>query len=103
MPDDRSRRAAHSAPPGRRMRPMRWVICALVVLLAPAGARAGDFDVLRGAQPVGYASYSRRSGSYAGGLIGEEFDGADFRNIGQSEITTISGLSSIFDGIPLTN
>jgi outer membrane immunogenic protein len=85
------------------MRPMRWVICALVVLVAPAGARAGDFDVLRGAQPVGYASYTRWSGFYAGGLIGEEFDGADFRNIGQSEIQTISGLSSIFDGIPLTN
>ena len=82
---------------------MRWVICALVVLIAPAGARAGDFDVLRGAQPVGYATYTRWSGFYAGGTIGEEFDGADFRNIGQSEITTISGLSSIFDGIPLTN
>ena len=82
---------------------MRWVICALVVLIAPAGALAGDFDVLRGAQPVGYASYTRWSGFYAGGQIGEEFDGADFRNIGQSEITTISGLSAIFDGIPLTN
>ncbi len=82
---------------------MRWVICALVVLVAPAGARAGDFDVLRGAQPVGYASYTRWSGFYGGALIGEEFDAADFRNIGQSEITTISGLSSIFDGIPLTN
>jgi opacity protein-like surface antigen len=85
------------------MRPMRWVICALVVLLTPAGAHAGDFDVLRGAQPVGYASYTRWSGFYAGGLVGEEFDGADFRNIGQSEITTISGLSAIFDSIPLTN
>ena len=82
---------------------MRWVICALVVLLAPAGARAGDFDVLRGAQPVGYATYTRWSGFYGGGLIGEEFDAADFRNIGQSEIQTISGLSAIFDGIPLTN
>ena len=82
---------------------MRWVICALVVLLAPAGARAGDFDVLRGAQPVGYASYTRWSGFYGGGLIGEEFDGADFRNVGPPKSPTISGLSSIFDGIPLTN
>lgn len=82
---------------------MRWVICALVVLVAPTGARAGDFDVLRGAQPVGYASYTRWSGFYGGGLIGEEFDGADFRKVGGSEITTISGLSAGFDGIPLTN
>jgi outer membrane immunogenic protein len=85
------------------MRPMRWVICALVVLIAPAGARAGDFDVLRGAQPVGYASYTRWSGFYGGGLIGEEFDGADFRKVGGSEITTISGLDANFNGIPLTN
>jgi outer membrane immunogenic protein len=85
------------------MRPMRWVICALVVLVAPAGARAGDFDVLRGAQPVGYASYTRWSGFYGGGLIGEEFDAADFRKVGGSEITTISGLSAGFDGIPLTS
>ena len=82
---------------------MRWVICALVVLVAPAGARAGDFDVLRGAQPVGYASYTRWSGFYGGGLIGEEFEGADFRNVGASEITTIAGLSAGFDGIPLSN
>jgi outer membrane immunogenic protein len=85
------------------MRPMRWVICALVVLLAPSGARAGDFDVLRGAQPVGYASYTRWSGFYGGALIGQEFDAADFRNVGASEITTISGLSAGFDGIPLTS
>jgi opacity protein-like surface antigen len=85
------------------MRPMRWVICALVVLLAPAGARAGDFDALRGAQPVGYASYTRWSGFYGGALIGEEFDAADFRNVGASEITTIAGLSAGFDGIPLTS
>lgn len=82
---------------------MRWVICALVVLVAPAGARAGDFDVLRGAQPVGYASYTRWSGFYGGGLIGEEFDAADFRNVGASEITTISGLDAAFVGIPLAN
>jgi opacity protein-like surface antigen len=85
------------------MRPMRWVICALVVLIAPAGARAGDFDVLRGAQPVGYASYTRWSGFYGGGLIGQEFDAADFRNVGASEITTISGLDAAFVGIPLNS
>ena len=82
---------------------MRWVICALVVLAAPAGARAGDFDVLRGAQPVGYASYTRWSGFYGGGLIGQEFDAADFRNVGASEITTISGLDAAFVGVPLNS
>ena len=82
---------------------MRWVICALVVLVAPAGARAGDFDVLRGAQPVGYASYTRWSGFFGGGMIGQEFDAADFRNVGASEITTIAGLSAGFDGVPLSN
>ena len=82
---------------------MRWVICALVVLSAPTGARAGDFDVLRGAQPVGYAPYTRWSGFYGGALIGQEFDAADFRNVGASEITAISGLSAGFDGIPLTS
>jgi opacity protein-like surface antigen len=85
------------------MRPMRWVICALVVLLAPAGARAGDFDVLRGAQPVGYATYTRWSGFYGGALIGEEFDAADFRNVGASEITSIAGLSAGFDGVPIAS
>jgi len=85
------------------MRPMRWVICALVVLIAPGGARAGDFDVLRGAQPVGYGTYTRWSGFYGGGLIGEEFEGADFRNVGASEITTISGLDAAFVGIPLNS
>jgi outer membrane immunogenic protein len=103
MPDDRPRLAAHGAPTGRRMRPMRWVICALVVLVAPAGARAGDFDVLRGAQPVGYASYTRWSGFYAGGQIGEEFDGANFRNVAGASITTISGLDAGFSSIPLNN
>jgi len=82
---------------------MRWVICALVVLIAPTGAHAGDFDVLRGAQPVGYASYTNWSGFYGGGLIGEEFDGADFRNVGAAEITTIAGLDAGFDGIPIAS
>ena len=43
------------------------------------------------------------AGFTAAALIGEEFDAADFRNVGQSEITTISGLSAGFDGIPLSN
>jgi len=86
---------------------MRWVICALLTLVAPSGARAadlsGDFDALRGSQSVGYAHYTRWSGFYVGGQIGEEFDGANFSNVGLSEIQTISGLSAGFNGIPLTN
>ena len=86
---------------------MRWVICALLMLVPPSGAFAadlsGDFDALRGTQPVGYSHYPRWSGFYVGGQIGEEFDGADFTNIGLSEIQTISGLSAGFNGIPLTN
>jgi len=86
---------------------MRWVICALLTLAMPSGARAadlsGDFDALRGSQPVGYTHYQRWSGFYVGGQIGEDFNSVDFRGLGFSELETIAGLSSIFDGIPLTN
>ena len=86
---------------------MRWVICALLTLAMPSGALAadlsGDFDALRGAQSVGYAHYARWAGFYIGGQIGEEFDGANFTNVGLSEIQTISGLSAGFNGIPLTS
>jgi opacity protein-like surface antigen len=69
------------------MRPMRWVICALVVLLAPTGARAGDFDVLRGAQPVGYATYTRWSGFYGGVQGGDSSANVKFGK--SSEIASI--------------
>ena len=59
--------------------------------------------MLRGAQPVGYASYTNWSGFYGGGLIGYEFDAADFRNVGAAEITTIAGLDAGFDGIPMAS
>jgi outer membrane immunogenic protein len=71
------------------MRPMRWVICALVVLLAPAGARAGDFDVLRGAQPVGSPTYTRWSGFYVGGQAAYISGGADFGNATQPLVAYI--------------
>jgi outer membrane immunogenic protein len=81
---------------------MRRVICALVVLATPAAAFAGDFDALRGTQ-VGYATYQRWSGFYGGVQFGEEFDGANFTNIGSAELTTITTFSSIFDGVPITS
>jgi outer membrane immunogenic protein len=50
---------------------MRWVIRALVILALPSSAFAadlsGDFDVLRGTQPVGPARFANWAGYYAGG------------------------------------
>jgi opacity protein-like surface antigen len=50
---------------------MRWVFGAAIALvmllrLAPS-AWAGDFDVLRGSQPVGPATFTRWTGFYVGG------------------------------------
>jgi len=99
--------AAHGADGDGESRLMRWVICALLTLAVPSGTRAadlsGDFDALRGSQSVGYAHYTRWSGFYVGGQIGEDFDSVNFRNLGTPELTTIAGLSSVFSGIPLTN
>jgi outer membrane immunogenic protein len=49
---------------------MRWFITVLTVLALPASAFAGDFDILRGMQSVGYPNYYNWSGFYAGGQIG---------------------------------
>jgi outer membrane immunogenic protein len=50
---------------------MRWVIPALLMLALPSSAFAadlsGDFDVLRGSEPVGPARFTNWSGYYAGG------------------------------------
>ena len=79
---------------------MRWVICALVVLLAPTGARAGDFDVLRGAQPVGPGYFTNWSGFYVGGQVGFSDANADFKKSTQAPIadelrnTTLESLST---------
>ncbi|MGB7098059.1 MAG: outer membrane beta-barrel protein [Xanthobacteraceae bacterium] len=59
---------------------MRWVFCALVVLWLPSPAAAEDFDILRGSQPVGPATFTRWSGFYAGGQIGVSTASADFSN-----------------------
>jgi outer membrane immunogenic protein len=78
----RADRIAGRTKRGRKVRIMRSVICALVVLgsmigLAP-NARADDFDVLRGSQPVGPATFTRWSGFYAGGQFGYSSANTDF-------------------------
>lgn len=87
---------------------MRWIICALPDTCDAIRRTSGRSVwrlrcALRGAQSVGYAHYPRWSGFYVGGQIGEDFNSANFTNLGFSELNTIIGLSSIFSGIPLTN
>jgi opacity protein-like surface antigen len=67
---------------GRKGRLMRWLICAVVALgvvpaLAP-NAYAGDFDILRGSQSVGPATYTRWSGFYVGGQVGYSDGNTDY-------------------------
>ena len=59
---------------------MRWVVgVALLLALAPR-AFAGDYDILRGSQPVGPATFTRWSGFYVGGSYGWSDGNADFSN-----------------------
>jgi outer membrane immunogenic protein len=57
---------------------MRWVIGALVGLALAPSAYAGDYDILRGAQSVGPATFTRWSGFYVGGQFGYSDATADF-------------------------
>jgi outer membrane immunogenic protein len=57
---------------------MRWVVCAVVVLGLVRPASAADFDVLRGSQSVGLATYTNWSGFYAGGHAAYAVGGANF-------------------------
>jgi opacity protein-like surface antigen len=59
-------------------RQMRWVVCAVVVLGLARPALAQDFDVLRGSQSVGPASFTNWSGVYAGGQASYSNLNADF-------------------------
>jgi len=70
--------AARCAPKGMKGRPMRWVICTLLLLAFTPRALADDFDVLRGSQPVGPATFTRWSGFYFGGQIGYGDANVDF-------------------------
>jgi len=86
MLDDR---AALMRAKGMKGRPMRWVVCALVVLglASPAIAADLDFDILRGSQPVGPATFTRWSGFYFGGQIGYSDANADFSGATSSIIS----------------
>ncbi len=70
--------AARCAPKGMKGRPMRWVICTLLLLAFTPRALADDFDVLRGSQPVGPATFTRWSGFYFGGDFSFNNATADF-------------------------
>jgi outer membrane immunogenic protein len=59
-------------------RSMRWMICALFMLVLAPRASAADLDVLRGSEPVGPATYTRWSGFYFGGDVGYSNINADF-------------------------
>lgn len=66
---------------------MRWVIRALVILALPSSAFAadlsGDFDVLRGTQPVGPARFTNWAGFYGGGQFSYGDGNVNFANATQ--------------------
>src|SRR5580658_3735588 len=62
-----------------RARPMRWVICAVIVLALTPTAFAQDADdILRGTDTVGPAPFTKWSGFYFGGEAGYSSASADF-------------------------
>ena len=74
---------------------MRWVFCGLFALTLASPAAAADFDIpppgpaanydiLRGSETVGPATFTRWSGFYAGGQIGLSNANADFSDTTQS-------------------
>lgn len=70
-------------------RQMRWVICALVVLGFAPRAFAQDFDMLRGSQSVGPATFTNWTGFYVGGQWGYNDGSADFSNSTQAPIAYV--------------
>jgi len=78
---------------------MRWVICALVVLVPASSAFAQDFDVLRGSQTVGPATFLNWSGFYVGGQFSYSNATADFSKGTQAPIAYAlreTGLQNLF-------
>jgi len=63
---------------GMKGRPMRWVFWSLIVLGLTSPAVADDFGILRGAETVGPATYTRWSGFYFGGQVGYGNANANF-------------------------
>jgi outer membrane immunogenic protein len=74
-------------------------LCALVLLgLAPRAYAADigdDFDVLRGSQVVGPATFTRWSGFYLGGQIGYSNASADFGSSTQQPLANVLRSSSL--------
>jgi outer membrane immunogenic protein len=99
MPDDRARLAAPSGQltKGRQMRWVSWVVCALVVLTAAPRAFAQDFDILRGALPVGPALFTNWTGLYVGGQWGYSDSNADFTKATQAPIAYVLRDTAIED------
>jgi len=65
---------------------MRWVICALAMFVLAPRALADDFDYIRGAEPVGPATFTRWSGVYLGGQFGISAARADFSRATQTPV-----------------
>jgi outer membrane immunogenic protein len=74
---------------GRQMRWVSWVICALAVLAAAPCAFAQDFDILRGSESVGPATFINWTGFYFGGQLGYTDNNADFSNSTQAPIAYV--------------
>jgi outer membrane immunogenic protein len=91
MPDDRAQLAARGGQlmKGRQMRWVSWVICALAVLAAAPRALAQDFDILRGSESVGPATFTNWTGLYLGGHLGYTDTNADFSNSTQAPIAYV--------------
>jgi outer membrane immunogenic protein len=66
------------------MRWVGWVFCTLVALGSSAPAAADDFEILRGSETVGPATFTRWAGFYAGGQIGYSTMHGDFSTATQS-------------------
>ncbi len=65
---------------------MRRVICALIVVGLASPAVAQDWDILRGALPVGPALFTNWTGVYVGGQWGYNDGSADFSNATKAPI-----------------
>lgn len=91
------------------MRRVSWVICALVVLGFAPRAFAQDFDILRGALPVGPATFTNWTGVYVGGQWGYSDANGNFSNSTQAPIayvlrdTAIEAASDPSDLVALGN
>ncbi len=77
---------------------MRWVVGVLLVLSLASRAfaqDAQDFDVLRGSDSVGPATYTNWSGVYLGGQWGYSDVSADFSNSTQAPIAYVLRQSAL--------